>query len=366
MVEWSGALAMLGVNKDFWRGRSVLVTGHTGFKGGWLALWLAEMGADVHGYALPPEEGPNLFSAIGLQDRLKSHYLADIRDADVLAQAVRHAAPDVVFHLAAQALVRQSYVAPLETYAVNVMGTANLFEAVRQAPSVRAVVNVTSDKCYENREWLWPYRENEAMGGHDPYSSSKACAELMTAAWRRSFFQASGVQLASARAGNVIGGGDWAADRLIPDFFRARDAGQVLSIRSPGAVRPWQHVLEPLSGYLTLAERLCTEDGQAYAEAWNFGPYEGDARPVQWIVDYLCSRVPDAKWDCDAALHPHEAQLLRLDSTKARNLLGWRPCWSLPTALDMTVAWYQAWQAGSDMGAFSLDQIRQYEAGQTA
>jgi CDP-glucose 4,6-dehydratase len=287
--------------------------------------------------------------------------IADIRDAAALTQAMQAARPDIVLHLAAQPLVRYSYVAPVETYAVNVMGTVNLLEAVRQTPSVKAVVNVTTDKCYENREWVWPYRENEAMGGCDTYSSSKACSELVTAAYRRSFLDAAGTHLASARAGNVIGGGDWAEDRLVPDFLRALDAGQVLTIRSPLATRPWQHVLEPLSGYLMLAEKLFTE-GQSFAEAWNFGPEEADARPVRWIVEYLCSQVPGAAWQCDAALQPHEANMLKLDSSKAKVQLGWRPRWNLQNALGMTLAWHHAWKKGLDMAATSVQLIQEYEA----
>ena len=349
------------MNREFWRGKRVFLTGHTGFKGSWLALWLTDMGAEVHGYALTPPTQPNLFTIANMQDRLARSTIADIRDATALAQAMQAARPDIVLHLAAQPLVRYSYTAPVETYAVNVMGTVNLLEAVRQTPSVKAVVNVTTDKCYENREWVWPYRENEAMGGFDPYSSSKACSELVTAAYRRSFLEATGIHLASARAGNVIGGGDWAADRLVPDFLRALDVGQTLTIRSPLATRPWQHVLEPLSGYLMLAEKLFTE-GKGFADAWNFGPEEADARPVQWIVENLCSQVPDAAWQCDAAPQPHEANMLKLDSSKAKVQLGWRSRWNLQTALGMTLGWHQAWKQGADMTAFSVQQIQAYEA----
>jgi CDP-glucose 4,6-dehydratase len=351
----------MAMNRAFWRGKRVFLTGHTGFKGGWLALWLADMGAEVHGYALTPPTEPNFFTVASLPARLASSTIADIRDAAVLTQATQAVRPDIVFHLAAQPLVRYSYVAPVETYAVNVMGTVNLLESVRQTPSVKAVVNVTTDKCYENREWVWPYRENEAMGGCDPYSSSKACSELVTAAYRRSFLDAAGIHLASARAGNVIGGGDWAEDRLVPDFLRALDSGQVLTIRSPLATRPWQHVLEPLSGYLMLAEKLFTE-GQSFAEAWNFGPEEADVRPVRWIVEYLCSQVPGAAWQCDAAPQPHEANTLKLDSSKAKVQLGWRPRWNLQTALGMTLAWHQAWKKGLDMATASVQLIREYEA----
>jgi CDP-glucose 4,6-dehydratase len=351
----------MAMNREFWRGKRVFLTGHTGFKGGWLALWLTDMGADVHGYALAPPTEPNFFTVANLHSHLACSTIADIRDVAALTQAVQTARPDIVLHLAAQPLVRYSYVAPVETYAVNVMGTVNLLEAVRQTPSVKAVVNVTTDKCYENREWVWPYRENEAMGGFDPYSSSKACSELVTAAYRRSFLVAAGIHLASARAGNVIGGGDWADDRLVPDFLRALDVGRILTVRSPLATRPWQHVLEPLSGYLMLAESLFTK-GQNFAEAWNFGPEETDAKPVQWIVEYLCGQVPGAAWQCDAVPQPHEASMLKLDSSMAKAQLGWRPRWNLQTALGMTLAWHQAWKQGLDMAATSVQQIQAYEA----
>jgi len=354
-----GTVESVEMSPEFWRGKRIFLTGHTGFKGGWLSLWLTEMGAEVHGYAqLPPSE-PNLFTVASVQDRLASSTIADIRDIDAVARAMQAARPDVVFHLAAQSLVRHSYVAPVETYAINVMGAANLLEAVRQTPSVSAVVNVTTDKCYENREWVWPYRENEALGGFDPYSSSKACSELVTAAYRRSFLEPAGVHLASARAGNVIGGGDWAVDRLVPDFLRALDVGLPLVIRSPSATRPWQHVLEPLSGYLVLAEKLFTEGG-GFAEGWNFGPEEIDARPVQWIVESLCQRVPGASWECDASPQPHEANTLKLDSSKAKVRLGWRPRWNLHTALCMTLDWHQAWKSGGDMAAICVRQIQEY------
>jgi len=254
------------VNSDFWRGKRIFLTGHTGFKGGWLSLWLQSMGAEVHGYALNPPTVTNLFGVADVSKRMASSVIADIRDASQLTEAMQRAKPEIVFHLAAQPLVRYSFAQPVETYAVNVMGTVHLLEAVRVTSGVKAVVNVTTDKCYENREWVWGYRESEAMGGFDPYSSSKGCAELVTSAYRQSFLASAGIALASARAGNVIGGGDWAADRLIPDFLRAMDAGEILKIRSPQATRPWQHVLEPLSGYLMLAERLYT-DGAGFSEA---------------------------------------------------------------------------------------------------
>ena len=271
------------MNPTFWRDRRVFLTGHTGFKGGWLALWLTHVGAEVHGYALAPPTEPNFYTAARLERYLASSTIADIRDADTLERAMRAARPEVVLHLAAQPLVRHSYAEPVDTYATNVMGTIHLLEAVRKTSGVRAVVNVTTDKCYDNREWLWPYRENEALGGYDPYSSSKACSELVTAAWRRSFLEPAGIRLATARAGNVIGGGDWAADRLVPDFLRAVDGGRPLIVRSPDATRPWQHVLEPLAGYLALAVKLCHED--SFDDAWNFGPAEADARTVRWMLE---------------------------------------------------------------------------------
>lgn len=349
------------VNPDFWRSKRVFLTGHTGFKGGWLSLWLQSMGAEVHGYALTPPTETNLFTTVEVGKGMASSEIADIRDADGLRRAVQAARPEIIFHLAAQPLVRYSYAQPVETYAVNVMGTVHLLEAVRATPGVKVVVNVTTDKCYENREWVWGYRENEAMGGFDPYSSSKGCAELVTAAYRRSFLEAAGIALASARAGNVIGGGDWAEDRLIPDFLRAMDAGATLKIRSPQSTRPWQHVLEPLSGYLVLAERLYTE-GLQFAEAWNFGPGDEDARPVRWIVERLAEMQQDVKWQCDETLQPHEAHYLKLDSSKAKSRLEWQARWRLQAALQKTLEWHQAWRHGEDMHALTLSQIAQYQA----
>ena len=350
---------MLGLDHAFWRDRRVFVTGHTGFKGGWLSLWLRHMGARVHGYALPANATPSFFDSCAVAEGL-GHTLGDIRDVAAVERALVDAEAEVVFHLAAQSLVREGYRDPLGTLASNVMGTANLLQAARGAPSVRAVVVVASDKCYENREWLWPYRENEPLGGRDPYSASKACTEIVAAAWRDSFL-APRVHVATARAGNVLGGGDWSADRLLPDFLRAADAGQPLHIRSPSATRPWQHVLDLLAGYLRLAQRLHA-DGAAYAEAWNFGPEATDIRPVRWIVEYLCERVPGSAWVPEAAPQPHEANSLSLDSSKARARLGWRPRWALPEALDHTLEWHRAWRQGADMRETSLLQIRDYEA----
>ena len=361
MAVAQGSVESLAVTSGFWAGKRIFLTGHTGFKGGWLALWLTELGADVHGYALQPPTRPSLFDVVGLERRIASSTIADVRDGAALAAAMRTARPDVVFHLAAQPLVRQSYRDPVETYATNVMGSVHLLEAARGMDCVRAVVNVTTDKCYENHERPEPYRESDPMGGHDPYSSSKGCAELVTAAYRRSFLSAKGVRVATARAGNVIGGGDWAEDRLIPDFLRAIDAGRTLEIRSPHATRPWQHVLEPVSGYMMLAQRLC-EGGEAFDGAWNFGPSLDDAKPVQWIVQKLCESVPGASWGIGDSPQPHEAHMLSLDSTRARSLLGWRPRWALPEALQRTLAWHLAWKAGHDLHALCVEQIRAHQA----
>ena len=346
-------------NADFWRGKRVFLTGHTGFKGSWLALWLQSMGAELCGLALAPPGSPNLHMTAAVGAAMQS-IVGDIRDLETVRRAMTAFRPEIVFHLAAQALVRTSYAEPVETYATNVMGTVHVLEAARATASVRCIVNVTTDKCYDNREWLWGYREDEAMGGHDPYSSSKGCAELVTSAYRRSFLAGAGVALASARAGNVIGGGDWAIDRLVPDILRAFEHGEPVRIRSPGSIRPWQHVFEPLAGYLTLAERLYL-DGDGFAEAWNFGPDDDDARPVQWIVERMVERWGGpAGWRVDAGDHPHEARYLKLDISKARQRLGWRPRWDLGTALTRIVDWHRAWLGGQDMHAFSLGQIRDY------
>lgn len=345
---------------EFWKGKRVLLTGHTGFKGGWLALCLTEMGAEVHGYALAPPTDPSFFTLTRLADRLAGHCIQDIRDGESLLQAVETASPDIVFHLAAQPLVRESYRTPVDTYAVNVMGTVHLLEAVRHVRGVRAVVVVTSDKCYENRHSTAPARELDPMGGQDPYAGSKACAELVTQTYRRSFLDAAGIPVASARAGNVIGGGDWAADRLVPDFLRALDIGEPLAIRWPSAVRPWQHVLEPLSGYLRLAQRL-HDQGRDYAEGWNFGPDQTETRSVQWIVEHLCAMVPGSRWRIDHSTQPPEHHLLILDSAKARDRLGWQPRWNLATALRRTLEWHNAWRGGEDMLDVSLRQIALYE-----
>lgn len=345
---------------EFWTGKKVFLTGHTGFKGGWLALWLQQLGAQVHGFALPAATTPALWSVAGL-DRVVAGDLADVRDAAAVAQALQAFQPDVVFHLAAQPLVREAYRTPVETYAVNVMGTVNVLEAVRHCPSVRSVVVVTTDKCYENREWVLPYREYDALGGFDPYSNSKACVELLCASYRNSFLQATGAALATARAGNVIGGGDWSPERLIPDVFRAWQHNEEVVLRYPHATRPWQHALEPLMGYLMLARGLF-EDGEKYASAWNFGPERSSVATVETIVGQLAELWPTpVRWSVDTQSQPHEAGLLALDSSKARLELGWTPRWSLATTLERTLAWNLAWQHGEDMHTFTRKQIADYQ-----
>jgi CDP-glucose 4,6-dehydratase len=348
-----------------WNGRRVLVTGHTGFKGSWLSLWLHALGAEVTGFALPPPTEPSLFEAARIGE-LIDHVEGDVRDFAALQRTVAAARPELIFHFAAQPLVRLSYAEPVETYATNVMGTVHLLEAARQVPGVDAVVCVTSDKCYENREWVWPYRESDPMGGHDPYSSSKGCAELVVSAYRQSYFSSGGPALASVRAGNVIGGGDWAVDRLVPDLVRAFEAGVSPLIRSPDAIRPWQHVLEALGGYLMLAERLLAEDlqdnGRSFAEAWNFGPSDKDARPVSWIVERMRAAWGGGAGRAlpDTGPRPHEAGMLRLDTSKARAALGWQPILPLDQALDWIVAWHKAVATGYDARAVTLAQITDY------
>ncbi len=353
------------VSQEFWRGKRVFVTGHTGFKGSWLCLWLQSLGAQVEGYSLDPPSRPSLYEVARVGEGMQD-VRGDIRDLGTLQTAVAQQQPEIVFHLAAQSLVRYSYLHPIETLATNVMGTAHVLEAVRRTPSVRVAVIVTSDKCYENREWVWGYRENEPMGGHDPYSSSKGCAELVTNAYRCSYFNVSEytnhkLAVATVRAGNVIGGGDWADDRLIPDFMRAILAGRPLIIRNPDAIRPWQHVLDPLSGYMLLAERLWAA-GPEFAEAWNFGPHEENAKSVEWIVERLMQLWGgSASWQLDGREHPHEAHYLKLDSSKARMKLGWQPRWDIETALKSVIEWYRAYFAKVDMRETMLKQIASYQ-----
>jgi CDP-glucose 4,6-dehydratase len=350
------------MNGDFWYGRRVFVTGHTGFKGSWLCLWLQRLGADVTGYALAPTTQLSLFETASVARDMRS-VIADIRDASRLREAMVLAQPEIVIHMAAQALVRESYSSPVETYSVNVVGTAQVLDTVRACPSVRAVVSVTTDKCYENHEWHWGYREADRLGGYDPYSSSKAGAELVTSAYRSSFFTdcERPVAIASARAGNVIGGGDWSRDRLIPDILAAIEAGHAVRIRYPNAIRPWQHVLEPLSAYLTLVERLCGADGLSYAEAWNFGPADEDARPVRWIVEKMLDSWGSGSWVHETQQQPHEAAYLKLDCSKARSRLSWMPRWTLGNAVEAIVDWQRAYLRGDDMRVFTLSQIACFE-----
>lgn len=351
---------MQQTHPDFWRGKRVLLTGHTGFKGSWLSLWLQSMGATLRGLALPPPTDPALFDVARVADGME-HFIADIREFTAVQVQMNEFRPEIVIHMAAQPLVRLSYQQPVETYATNVMGTVHVLEAARHAGSVKAIVNITTDKCYENREWMWGYREDEPMGGHDPYSNSKGCAELVSSAYRRSFLRDAGIALATARAGNVIGGGDWAQDRLVPDILRALQGSEAVLIRNPHATRPWQHVLEPLSGYLLLAEVL-HEHGQNFAEGWNFGPRDEDAEPVQHIVEQLCANWGHgASWTLQPGDHPHEANFLKLDISKARQRLQWAPRWSLDASLTRITEWHKAWLSGQDMRALCLQQIDRYQ-----
>lgn len=347
------------MNGQFWKDKRVFVTGHTGFKGAWLCLWLEQLGAKVYGYALAPATTPSLFEAAQVEASLVSSTLGDIRHAAALAQSLADSNADIVLHMAAQPLVRESYNDPLTTLETNVMGTANLLEAVRKTASVKAVVVVTSDKCYLNREWQWGYRENESLGGHDPYSASKACTELVAQSWQQSFFQ-SECSVATARAGNVIGGGDWSKDRLIPDLLNSINNGKNVVLRNPDAIRPWQHVLEPLSGYLQLAQRLF-EEGEQWAEAWNFGPHDSDTQTVSWIVERLISvSGRDVTWERAAGEQPHEAQLLKLDSSKARQVLGWDNVWSIDECVSEIAEWNKHWAADADMREYSLQTIARF------
>lgn len=352
------------INMTFWKNKRVFLTGHTGFKGSWLAIWLNSMGAKVTGYALQPPTNPSLFEAAGVEELVHS-IIGDIRDASLLQQAMIRADPEIVIHMAAQPLVRESYKNPVETYSTNIMGTVHLFESIRKCSSVKAVINVTTDKCYENKEWVWGYRENEPMGGYDPYSNSKACSELVTSSYRDSFFNPinydyHGVALASARAGNVIGGGDWAKDRLIPDCINSLVNGEQIILRNPNAIRPWQHVLEPLSGYLLLAEKLYNH-GPEYGEAWNFGPNDADARSVEWIVQKIIEKWDGhASYQLDGGNHPHEAGFLKLDSSKAMMKLGWQQRWDLDSTIEKVVEWTNSYRHTKYVRNVCVSQITDY------
>ena len=365
MMSISAQNSNLGkLNPFFWRGKRVFLTGHTGFKGGWLSVWLSSMGARVTGYALAPNTKPSFFEVAGVASLLEQNHIADIRDLSALKSAMDKANPDVMIHMAAQPLVRYSYDSPVETFAVNVMGTVNVLESARVINGLKAIVVVTTDKCYENQEWVWGYRENEPLGGVDPYSSSKACAELVTNAYRQSFFSVNSAMpnaaIASARAGNVIGGGDWSQDRLITDALSAFEAGKPLVLRNPLATRPWQHVLEPLSGYLVLAQALY-ESGSDVASAWNFGPGVESDQTVEQVINLLSSQWGNVvNWKQDPSTQPHEAHLLKLDCSKARQQLRWHPKWKLEEATEKIVYWHKALQDGRDMQIITLEQIKQY------
>jgi len=346
------------IDSSFWHGKRVLLTGHTGFKGGWLSIWLASLGSQVRGYSLEPNSSPSLFNEANVGDLVDSQ-IGDIRDKDLLHASMAAFNPDIVIHMAAQSLVRYSYDEPVETYEVNVIGTVNVLEAVRTCSRVKAVVIITTDKCYENDERSFGYSENDPMGGYDPYSSSKGCAELVTSAYRRSFLQERNVCVATVRAGNVIGGGDWAANRLIPDILRSFEKDECVLIRNPDAVRPWQHVLEPLSGYLILAQKLYDGDIN-FAEGWNFGPNDQDAKPVSWILDKMIKHWSNASWMLDQESNSHEANVLKLDISKAQSKLRWYPTWNLEYTLEKIIKWHQAWQNQENMQEKCLDEIKEY------
>jgi len=346
------------IDQDFWQGKRVFLTGHTGFKGSWLSLWLSSLGAVVRGYSLNPSTSPSLFNVAKVFKVVDSQ-IGDIRDQEILFESMVAFNPDILIHMAAQPLVRYSYDEPIETYDVNVIGTAKVLEVARSCTNLKAIVNITTDKCYENEEWDKSYQENDPMGGYDPYSSSKGCAELVTSAYRRSFLQDQGIGLASARAGNVIGGGDWADDRLIPDILRSFEKGKPVVIRNPKATRPWQHVLEPLSGYLILAQKLY-DDHEKYAEGWNFGPDEQDVKPVDWILDKMISKWPNSSWELDSNSNHHEAGFLKLDISKVKSKLDWEPTWELSNTLEKIIAWHLAWLDKEDMQAACLAEIEEY------
>jgi CDP-glucose 4,6-dehydratase len=365
MEQSKSSMENMVINKQFWKNKSVFLTGHTGFKGSWLALWLQSMGANLVGFALNPNTEKNIYEIANVQDDMNS-VIGDIQDYELLESVMKNAEPQIIFHLAAQPLVRESYINPIETYQTNLMGTLNLLNISREIPSVKSIVNITTDKCYKNNEWVWSYREDEPMGGHDPYSSSKACSEIATSSFRRSFFNTHdysnhGVGIATARAGNVVGGGDWSKDRLLPDIISAYENSQKLIIRNPESTRPWQHVLEPLYGYIMLAEKLYFE-GDKYSEAWNFGPESTHAISVLNLIERLNKILPNkVNWEIDNNSHPHEANLLSLDIAKAKNRLNWRPVLSLDETIQLIIDWHLNHKAKKNMKEATLSQIERYE-----
>ena len=348
------------IDQNFWQGKRVFLTGHTGFKGSWLSLWLSSLGAEVKGYALNPPTSPSLFNEAKV-DSLIDSQIGDIRDQDTLHESMTKFSPDILIHMAAQPLVRYSYDAPIETYEVNIIGTAKVLEVARSCANLKAIVNITTDKCYENDGRSEGYKEDDKMGGYDPYSSSKGCAEIVASAYRRSFLQDQGIGLSSVRAGNVIGGGDWANDRLIPDILRSFEKNEPVIIRNPKATRPWQHVLEPLSGYLVLAQKMY-RDQNKYAEGWNFGPNEQDVKSVDWILNKMIAKWPNSSWELDSSSNPHEANFLQLDISKAESKLGWKPIWELSHTLEKIIDWHQAWINKEDMQTVCLSEIKAYMA----
>lgn len=345
--------------KEFWKEKRVLITGHTGFKGSWLTLILSMMGAKVYGYSLKAAYSEGVYNTARISEIIDDYCLADIRNMVELSAFVKKVKPDFIFHMAAQPLVRASYASPAETFEINAMGTVNVLEAVRQIQHQVCIINITTDKCYQNNEWVWPYRENDRLGGRDPYSASKSCSELITAAYRESFYDQENKFVATARAGNVIGGGDWSADRLLPDIVRAYRESDVLKIRNPKATRPWQHVLEPLLGYILLAKQL-QNNGKKYAQAWNFGPEHGDNKPVEWILEQISDRYQDFKWCTEEHQQVYESQSLFLDNSKAKAALNWIPKWNLSQSLHETMLWYEAQKSAEDIQVFSQNQIRKY------
>ena len=348
------------MNFEFWKNRNVFITGHTGFKGGWISHWLTKMGANVFGYSLPPPTSINFFDLTRLKEQISGSFIEDILDLNIIKQSMKEANPSVVIHMAAQPLVKQSYDFPIETYKTNIIGSLNVFEAARNIKDLKAIINITTDKCYENYEQATPYIETDRLGGYDPYSSSKACSELVSSSYRNSFLRNLDIHIATARGGNVIGGGDWAKDRLIPDFFKSLEMEQSFKIRSPDSVRPWQHVLEPIYGYLMLAEKLVLK-GDEYAEAWNFGPNENNMKTVSEIIDYLLKKTKKIDLIKESQPQIHETKMLKIDSSKAVLKLGWRQQWDIETALNKTIDWYKAWQNKEDLIDITISQISDYE-----